>query len=290
MPKTILITGASSFLGAHVAQYLSPYHRVIGQWCSTPLHLANVESLQWNLLSSKSSLSRQNQDMLKEVDCVVHLAGKIQNTREQTAHQCNRAMMERVIDMGLPILYGSSTAVYWPTHIPYVQSRIEDERRLQNSSLPYVILRPCAPYGPKLLHHRPKHQESFQTLVNTIRRSPVIPIIGNGRYLRQPVHVHDFAELVRHFVENGYTQRAWDVAGGSAHSFAEIIAILQEHLHTQKRSIHIPKRIATFASRFVPNLEPSLISVIDTDEAFDVTELSKLVAVRGFRDGVKDLL
>lgn len=285
MSKTILITGASSFLGAHTAQYLAKTFRVIGIWHQTPLKLPNVESLQWNLLSSSCP-----SNILAEVDVVLHLAGKIQNSPEYLAHQINRQMMQTVLAMQKPVIYGSSTAVHWPQQIPYVQSRQEDEAALMGSGLPYAILRPCAPYGPKLLTHQPKHQESFQTLINTIRRSPVVPIIGNGHYLRQPLHVQDFAAFCQYFLQNAFEKEVWDVAGGSVHSFNEIIAILQSSMGTEKRTIHVPKRAATFAARFVPNLEPSLISVIDNDESFNIANLQKRVRMRPFVEGVWDLL
>lgn len=285
MSNTILVTGASSFVGAHVCQYLAKAHTVFGVWNSTPIYLAGVTPLKLNLC-----IENVPKNILRTIDCVVHLAGKIQGNQRHSAYQINRKLMQQVLHMGKPVIYGSSTAVHWTNIVPYVQSRRDDEKDLLDSGLPYVILRPCAPYGPKLTTHTPKHQESFQTLINTIKTAPVVPIIGDGRYLRQPLHVHDFAALTNHYIVNGFANEAWDVAGGSVHRFSEIIQILQDALSIQKPVLHIPKRVATFAARFVPNLEPSLISVIDNDESFDVTELSDLVPMRSFTTGVVDLL
>ena len=283
--KTVLVTGASSFLGAHVSEYLAKSHRVIGIWNSTPIYLTGVQPLKIDLFNENIP-----EHILKKVDVVIHLAGKIQNTKRHSALQVNRQMMHRVIEMEKPVIYGSSTAVHWEQVVAYVQSRREDEQELMESGLPYAILRPCAPYGPRLRTHTPKHQESFQTLINTIRSAPVVPIIGNGKYLRQPLHVHDFAALTQHFIESEFQQVVLDVAGGTEHSFNEVIEILQRAVGTNKRCVHIPKGMATLAARFVPNLEPSLISVIDNSESFDVTELNKLVPMRSFRTGVYDLL
>jgi nucleoside-diphosphate-sugar epimerase len=284
-PQTVLVTGASSFLGAHVCEYLANAHRVIGVWNSTPIHLIGVEPLKIDLFHETIPAH-----ILRKVDVVVHLAGKIQPAGRHSAFQVNRQMMRRVIEMGKPLIYGSSTAVHWEQAVPYVQSRREDEQELMESGLPYAILRPCAPYGPRLQTHTPKHQESFQTLINTIRSAPVVPIIGNGQYLRQPLHVHDFAALSQHFIESGFQREVWDVAGSTVHSFNEVIEILQGAVGTNKRCVYIPKRMATWAARFVPNLEPSLISVIDNSESFDVTELNHLVPMRSFQTGVTDLL
>lgn len=284
-PQTVLVTGASSFLGAHVCEYLANAHRVIGVWNSTPIHLTGVEPLKIDLVHESIPAH-----ILRKVDVVVHLAGKIQSVGRHSAFQVNRRMMCRVIEMAKPVIYGSSTAVHWEQTVSYVQSRREDEQELIESGLPYAILRPCAPYGPRLQTHTPKHQESFQTLINTIRSAPVVPIIGDGQYLRQPLHVHDFAALSQHFIESGFQSEVWDVAGSTVHSFNNVIEILQRAVGSNKRCVHIPKRMATWAARFVPNLEPSLISVIDNSESFDVTELNHLVPMRSFQTGVTDLL
>lgn len=282
--QTVLVTGASSFLGAHVCEYLAKSHRVIGIWNSTPIYLTGVQPLKIDLFHENIP-----EHILRKVDAVVHLAGKIQPAGRHSAFQVNRQMMRCVIEMGKPVIYGSSTAVHWEQVVSYVQSRRQDEQDLMESGLPYAILRPCAPYGPRLQTHTPKHQESFQTLINTIRSAPVVPIIGNGKYLRQPLHVHDFAALTQHFIELGFQREVWDVAGSTVHSFNEVIEILQQAVGTNKRCAHIPKWMATWAARFVPNLEPSLISVIDNSESFDVTELNKLVPIRSFQTGVTDL-
>ena len=142
-----------------------------------------------------------------EFDWVVHLAGKIQSTPEQTAESINRTMLDTVLKLDKPIVYASSTAVHWTQDIPYVRIRREDEQRIVDTGIPYAILRPCAPYGPKIPGYTPKHKESFQTLVDTIRHAPIIPVIGNGQYRRQPIHAHDFAELIWHCISNRGNKR-----------------------------------------------------------------------------------
>ena len=285
MKKTILVTGASSFVGAHVCQYLSDHCNIIAVWNRTPLRLEKIRSIQVNLLTEEIPA-----EILDVVDVVIHLAAKIQDEDERSAYEINRLMMRNILNVQKPIIYASSTAVHWKQDVPYVQSRREDEEELRNSGLDYAILRPCAPYGPKLHTHTPKHKESFQTLVQTVQRAPIVPIIGNGHYLRQPLHVQDFAELMRYFIDRGFRTEQWDVAGGSVHSFNEVIAILQRAVGRSQPRIHVPKRLASFGARFVPSLEPSLISVIDNSEAFDIRELQKMTSFRPFTEGVYDLL
>ena len=284
--QTILLTGASSFLGAHTLLTLRKDFNVIGVYNRTPLTFVDTPTIQVDLTNQSSY------DTLKdlEIDWVIHLAGKIQSTKAMTATHCNRKMLDAVLSLKKPIVYASSTAVHWEYDIPYVKIRKEDEQRIINSGLPYVIVRPSAPYGPKIQGYTPKHKESFQTLVDFVRRAPVVPIIGDGKYLRQPIHATDFANLIRHCIFENETHIAFDAAGGTTHSFNEVVQILQAKLHRKRPLLHIPKKIAVLGSRMFGNLEPSLVRAMDSSETFDVQRIQDRIPLRGFEDGCWDLL
>ena len=199
-------------------------------------------------------------------------------------------MLDTVLKLEKPIVYASSTAVHWTQDIPYVRIRREDEQRIVDTGLPYAIVRPCAPYGPKIPNYNPKHKESFQTLVDAIRYAPVVPVIGNGQYKRQPIHATDFAQLIWHCISQEETHVAFDAAGGSAHTFDEIIRMLQSKLHRKRPILHIPKRMAILASHLLGNLEPSLVGAMDNSESFDVSEITSRISLRDFETGCWDLL
>lgn len=287
--KRVLITGASSFMGAHACRYLSPYAEVIAAYHTNPIHLPNIKSIKIDLTSSRSIRQIQQYN----IDLIVHLASKIKDLPQKSSYDCNKDMMAHLLQLNIPMIYCSSTAVHWKQDIPYVRSRKEEEQALRNSQLPFVILRPCAPYGPPLLFHKAKHIESFQTLVNMISYAPIIPVIGNGTYLRQPVHVHDFCALILYYIQNKLDNSALDVAGSQAYSFDELIIIIQRTLQRSSPLLHIPKKLALLAlkTKVFPNLEESLISTIDVSEHFDIKPiLERILSLRSFEEGHLDLL
>ena len=290
----LLITGASSFVGAHFCLSAKKRHRVWGGFFSNPLSLPGITPIRVDLLAVRD----QRKIRALEVDAVVHLATKIKatpkadETSAQRAYEINRKMMDAVLALQKPVLYGSSTAVHWSADIPYVRSRQEDEDALRRSGLPYAILRPSAPYGPDLISHRPRHKESFQTLVNVIRWSPVVPLVGSGNYMRQPVHVDDFSEVGLRLLESGLSGQELDVVGCKAYSMREIVSILSKHMHQRRRLVPIPKPIFVWLSRFRSDFDESLLEVIDEDEVFDASIVKELTGIspRSFEEGVSDLL
>ena len=292
--KRVLITGASSFMGAHACRFLSQYCHVVAAYHSNPVYLPNIESIRVDLTTPRSVRLLQNQN----VDIIIHLASKIKSsTKGTSAYDCNRQMMKHLIQVQKPMIYCSSTAVHWNVDVPYVKSRLEDEDEIQSSMIPYVVLRPCAPYGPPLVFHKPTHKESFQTLIDVVRYAPIIPVIGDGEYKRQPVHVDDFCLLILYYIARDLDGSRIDVAGSKSYSFNSLISILKKALQRSTSLIHIPKKLALIGARtnIFPNLEESLLSVIDISEEFDVALLQNQFTylnshLRSFEEGFEDLL
>ena len=286
----VLITGASSFVGAHFALEASKDHEVIATHYSTPLKLPRISSVRVDLCSSRAQLQLRKLD----VDMVVHLACKIKTQKgsKQSPQEQNSAMLDQIIALGKPILYASSTAVHWTKETPYVLSRKEDEERIRTCGLPYGILRPSAPYGPKLISHTPGHKESFHTLVDMIRYSPVVPMISDGQYKRTPIHVRDFAQIGLSMIDMGLDGLELDAGGGSILSMREIIDTIAQRMDKTPKVLPLPKKIFTWLAHRTKNFEASLIDAIDQDECIDPQPIvfETGIQTRSFAQGVSDLL
>lgn len=290
----ILVTGGSSFVGAHFSLKAASQHEVIAVHHRTPLRLNGVTPLRCDL--------RRERDRARlaeaRPDVVVHLAAKIRTVAGEdppgaAAAALNRLMMDAVLACKVPVVYASSTVVHWTTETPYGQSRKEDEARLRQSGLPYAIVRPCAPYGPELSTHSPGHRESFQTLVSLVRSSPVVPVVGSGKYRRQPIHVDDLNAALLGLAVRGPRGEEVDAGGATALTFDEIIDTIGRAVGCGcVRKLHIPTSAAVKLAKFVPNMEPSLLAAVDTDEVTDTAAFTAATGVtpRAFEDGVRDLI
>jgi nucleoside-diphosphate-sugar epimerase len=73
---TILITGASGFIGSHLFDYLQSKHTVLG--ISEDSNKANY--INCNLLDIKTCIKALQDSKLKEVDVVIHLASILANS------------------------------------------------------------------------------------------------------------------------------------------------------------------------------------------------------------------
>ena len=288
----IAVTGASSFMGAHFAIEAAQQHEVVALHLSTPLNLPKISSLRIDLTHERARKKLED----SQIDLVVHFATKIKisgvkNSAEH-ARKANKKMLENLMALQKPILYASSTAVHWNCDIPYVQGRREEEAMLRASALPYAILRPSAPYGPKLIAHKTGHKESFHTLVDVIRYTPVVPIISKGDYLRQPIHVQDFARAALALIDLGLDGQEFDAGGAQNLSMRAIVQLIAQRLDKKAYLLPLPKKLYAFVARWHKDFEPSLLEYIDQDERVDNGPLIQETGLipRGFEAGLSDLL
>lgn len=276
-------------MGAHFCRLATALgFRVRGLWRTTALRLPGVEAVHGDVASIEDPQS----------DVVVHLAAKVM---ADDAIDQNRAMLDRVLDWKRPVVYASSTVVHWQTEVAYARSRREDEARVRGSGLPFVIVRPCAPYGPRIAGHQPAHKESFHTLVDWVRRLPAVPVVGDARYRRQPVHVDDFnGAILALIAQRGADSdarapgwnRAYDSGGPDALTMREVITILGGHAgRLWTPLLRVPTSAAWLAAHALPNMRPELVRTFAMDDAVDPLPLrvASGVVPRTFEVGSLDL-
>jgi nucleoside-diphosphate-sugar epimerase len=281
----LLVTGGSSFVGAHFCVRAARNHDVLALHHTTPLMLNGITPIKADL----RTLRDRRRVSALDFDAVIHLATKVKG---KDAVDVNRTMMDAVLGWGCPTVYASSTVVHWSRSTPYGESRKEDEKRLAESGLPWAVLRPSAPYGRALINHDPGHKESFHTLAEWVRSSPVVPVIGDGQYRRQPIHVDDFSDAILRLLESPLPNRAFDAGGLNALSFNEIIDVIAAAMNTRARKIHLPQSLFVQMARFHQEFDADLIRAVDEDEVADSIELMKETGIRcrPFSEGVRCLI
>lgn len=256
----ILVTGASSFVGAHFCTLAAAQgHDVLGLWRNTPMMVDGVKSVTADVTSFRPA----------KVDVVVHLAAKVmaKDAREQ-----NRKMLDAVLGWGFPLVYASSTMVHWPRKNAYADSRVKDEARVMASDKPWLIVRPCAPWGPPHATHRPAHVESFATLANLVRRAPFVPVPGSAEVLRQPVHVDDFNGAILALLARGVWNAAYDAGGPEALTVREIIeriAATSSRGARKARIVVVPEPLAKLGGRFLKNFSEDTLATFATNDTVD---------------------
>ena len=159
----------------------------------------------------------------------------------ETAVRNSRALLNAAAKANVRrVVHISITNASEGSPLPYFRGKALVERAVRESGLTYVIVRPTLLFSAE------------DVLINNIawflRRFPVFPIAGSGKYPIQPVSVEDVAQLA---VEagSGSNDVALDAVGPETFTFEEIVRLLARRVGSKARLVHVPPSVALLAAR-----------------------------------------
>jgi nucleoside-diphosphate-sugar epimerase len=142
----------------------------------------------------------------------------------------------------------STTAIFTQLDAKSKSIRIDAEHSIQASGLDYTILRPSMIYGS------PRDRNMWR-LIRFMRYSPMIPILGDGNSLQQPIYVDDVAQAVVQCLAVEKTiGRCYNIAGEQALTYNRVIDTIAAQMNKRIWKLHIPYvpvvRLMKFFERF----------------------------------------
>lgn len=257
-----LVTGATGFTGEHVVKKLLQGSNEVVAFarpCSrmdwlrgqgVPIHLGD--------LGDQSSL----QSALHDVEVLLNVASLGFGHAANVVAAAEAAGVQRAV-------FVSTTAVFTSLPSPSKAGRLNAERLIQSSQLRYTILRPTMIYGT------PRDRNVWR-LINYLRTWPVVPVVGSGLALQQPVYVEDVAQAILKAVQcDDSIGRIYNLAGASPLSFLDMIDTVCRQLRRSVARLHIPLSPARVAARILRPLglpvTPEQVQRLSEDKAFDIS-------------------
>lgn len=230
---TILLTGASGFTGSHLyrlmqADGLAP--RCLARRSSD---VTGLQDVVHGDIGDAGSLARA----FEGVDTLINTASIGFGHAPVLVEAAERAGVKRAI-------FISTTALFTQLNASSKSVRIAAEDRIRASSLQWTIIRPTMIYGTA-------RDRNMVRLIRVLRRWPVIPVVGDGNHLQQPIYVDDVGRAVlgalRHDVTIG---KAYNVAGREPLTFNAVIDTITRLLGRRVRKVHVPVApvVATLAA------------------------------------------
>ena len=174
-------------------------------------------------------------------DAVIHLVGIIREfpgrgiTYERLHVQGTRHLLEAARAAGVGRHVQMSALGTRPGAVSgYHRTKWQAEEAVRASGLRWTIFRPSIIFGPE--------DEFVNMLAGMIRRLPVVPVIGDGRYRLQPVAVENVADgFVRALSTEGAVGQTYDVAGPEPFEFNRLLDLIGEALGRRRvRKLHQP--------------------------------------------------
>ena len=278
--QTVLVTGATGYIGRRLASLLSETYTVrclvrdVAR--AQTLLPSTVEFIEGDMTDAGSLNAAA-----AGAHAVVHLAALKSDERDIVAVNvggahalvaaCKAAGVRRVVNIG--------TQAGRIAHLgPYGESKAQSDAIFNASGLEVTTLLPSIVYGPD-------DTGVYGKLTRMVAALPVVPVIGDGRTAYHPIHVDDVCAIIVGCLREAKTiAKTYSVGGLEAITYDGLIDRIGAGQSKKPLKLHIPGWLAMLIARalalvFDPapltrsNVLGAIQSAPETDYALIFTEL-----------------
>jgi uncharacterized protein YbjT (DUF2867 family) len=140
------------------------------------------------------------------------------------------------------IVHISVTHASDETDLPYYKGKALQERVLVDSGVPFSIVRPTLVFG--------REDILINNIAWLIRKFPVFPIFGSGRYMVQPVYVEDLAAIAV-AIARVQESDTIDAIGPEKFTFKDLVQLIASKIKPSVRLVHVPPWLGIAFGRII---------------------------------------
>ncbi|ACG57840.1 NAD-dependent epimerase/dehydratase [Hydrogenobaculum sp. Y04AAS1] len=268
--KKIVLPGGAGLVGQNLVAFLKEagYSNIV----VIDKHKKNLDilkSLHKDVVAVYGDLSEEGdwERSIEGADVVVMLQAQIgaktyepfyKNTIKSTENvlkACKKYNIEYIVHI-------SSSVVNSVADDFYTQTKKDQEKMVLESGIKNVVLRPTLMFG----WFDRKH---LGWLSRFMKRVPIFPIPGDGKYIRQPLYVKDFCNIIIDCIQTR-KEGIYDITGIEKVYYTDIIKAIKKYTKSKTLILNIPYWL------FYTLLY--IWGIFDPDPPFTVDQLKALVA------------
>lgn len=284
----ILITGATGYIGQHVVKRLVAQGERPRCLVRDPQKAARLfPGAEIEIARGDTTDLASLAEAVRGVDTIVHAAFMTADRKEGPGNRyaktnvqgtanlikaAEEAGVRRMIEIS-----GLGTKAAKPGS--YMQGRYLAEKQLKESALDWTIIQPSVLFG--------KDAPFIKGLSDLIRSSPVVPLIGGGKMMFQPIYVEDVARVVLWVLAEPErsSKQTFTIGGPAYYSFTQIIDALLHSMHKTRLKVPAPRPLVGVGAAVMEAILPlpPLTKAAMALFAFDnITDLNSVERQFGF--------
>jgi nucleoside-diphosphate-sugar epimerase len=269
MSKRVFVTGATGFTGSHVVPLLLRNNYQVRCLVRKDSKVDVLPVNEIELVCGDLDDPRTLAEGLQGMDILVNIASLGFGHAPNIIGAAVAAGIQRSI-------FISTTAVNTSLNAPSKSVRLLAEDNIRRSGMAYTILRPTMIFGSS-------RDRNICRLIRYLGRWPIIPVIGDGEYLQQPVHVADLASAIVQALEAGGVTigQTYNISGESSVTYNQLLDTVCRLMARKVRKIHFPARPIIFGLRALERLPVRLpikaeqVQRLNEHKAFDHSAASR---------------
>ena len=203
-------------------------------------NLAVLRQVQPDITAEYADLAEPGpwQQQFQDADVVVMLQAQIGGNDYQDFVRNNldatRLILETIQrSQPMQLIHISSSVVESVADDFYTNTKKELERLVLESGIACPVLRPTLMFG----WFDRKH---LGWLARFMKKVPVFPIPGHGRYMRQPLYVGDFCQVIISCIEKNIVSGVYNISGHEKIDYIDIIRAIKRVTHAGALILNIP--------------------------------------------------
>lgn len=217
--------------------------------------LTQVEEVQWPRA-------------IRDCEACVMLQAEIGNTDSSQFERNNirstEVVLAKIKETSIQrLVHISSSVVNSVANDLYTQTKRRQEEIVLSNWPDAIVLRPTLMFG----WFDRKH---LGWLARFLQKSPLFPIPGSGRFIRQPLFVADFCQLIERCLRDGSLHGVYDITGMEQVSYISLMRQLRHSVGSRSWIIHLPIPVFAFLLQ--------LWALISRQPAFTNSQLKALTA------------
>ncbi len=171
------------------------------------------------------------------------ITGKTTDLFTRNNIEATQRVLDAVREHEVPyVVHISSSVVNSVATDDYTETKKAQEKLMVESGIRHCVLRPTLMFG----WFDPKH---LGWLSRFMARTPVFPIPGDGRFMRQPLYERDFCRCIERCIEREPDGDVYDIVGDTRIDYVDIIRTIKRVKGLRTWIVHIPIGFFAFLLR-----------------------------------------